>query len=122
MSTTNAPYLELGHFQLLELLRDGTFDVVYSAFDHRNHRLVAIKLPLTRTTPLPADVQRFFQEGVQLSRLNHPGVVPVSDMGQIKGVLVDSWEQRGFSTMWPSIIDNRIQYAIPFILGDYPQE
>lgn len=67
-------------YQLLEPLGEGGMGVVYRAFDRRLQREVAIKL--LRPDAVGADDgARLRREAELLARLEHPGVVPVHDVG-----------------------------------------
>ncbi|MFN0119843.1 MAG: protein kinase domain-containing protein [Blastocatellia bacterium] len=77
---------QFGHYQLLSLVGAGGMGEVYAARDTRLGRRVAIKL-------LPASIaadamrsQRFEQEARAISRLNHPNILTIHDVGQSDGV------------------------------------
>jgi eukaryotic-like serine/threonine-protein kinase len=74
--------LHLGPYELVSLLGAGGMGEVYKALDTRLDRLVAIKvLP----PALAADIHfraRFDQEAHAISRLEHPHICPLYDVGQ----------------------------------------
>src|SRR4051794_16998638 len=85
-SAEYVPYSKLGCFELIALLRTGTFDAVYTARDTERHRLVALKLPMMRSHPPSMDVKPFFDGSVQLTYLHHPSIIRVDRVGEEKGV------------------------------------
>jgi serine/threonine-protein kinase len=71
----------LGQFELLEAIGQGAFGTVYRARDVELDRMVAVKVPRLDRAPTPADVDRFVREARHAARLNHPGIVPVYEVG-----------------------------------------
>src|SRR5688572_16250076 len=78
MLTTNTT---ISHYRISKKIGAGGMGEVYSAFDTRLNRQVALKL-------LPADfardedrVRRFEQEARATSALNHPNILTVYDIG-----------------------------------------
>lgn len=76
------PDLSATHYRLLETVGRGGMGVVYAAEDTRLGRRVALKvLDLPDAT---GDLeQRLLQEARVLARLEHPGIVPVHDVGRL---------------------------------------
>src|SRR5256886_10208498 len=76
----------LGHYQIIEKVREGGMGVVYKARDNRLGRSVAIKvLPPERV----ADVERkrrFVQEAKAASALNHPNIITIHDIATENGI------------------------------------
>ena len=74
----------LGHFQLLERIGRGGMGTVYSAFDLRLDRKVAIKV-LAKDDGSPEKdhqrQQRLLREAQAMAKLTHPNVVPVYEVG-----------------------------------------
>jgi serine/threonine-protein kinase len=64
-------------------LGEGGMAEVWRAFDERVDRAVAVKL--LHAYVHPKEKQRFFQEVKALSRLSHPNVVQVFDLGEEEG-------------------------------------
>jgi formylglycine-generating enzyme required for sulfatase activity len=59
----------------------GGFGVVYRGFDEELRREVAIKVPHPGRIRSAADVNAFLTEGRLLADLDHPGIVPIYDVG-----------------------------------------
>jgi serine/threonine-protein kinase len=74
----------IGRYELREMIGHGGCGTVYSAWDPRHEREVAIKL-ITRSDPRAKG--RFQREIKAIARLRHPGIVPLLDSGEEKGVL-----------------------------------
>lgn len=79
--TTTAPFPEMGRFRLIAQLGMGSFGTVYRAIDSELGREVAIKVanPDKRT---PKYRRLYLQEARVLAQLDHPGIVPVYDVGE----------------------------------------
>ncbi|HKP13366.1 MAG TPA: UvrD-helicase domain-containing protein [Blastocatellia bacterium] len=76
----------IAHYRVLEPLGSGGMGAVYKALDEKLHREVALKV-------LPADAvthddrrRRFLQEARAASRLNHPHILTVYEVGEADGV------------------------------------
>jgi len=94
--TANAPDLSGTRYQLLERVARGGMGVVYSAVDQTLQRRVALKV---LDVPV-ADgdfARRLNREARVLARLEHPGIVPVHDVGTLS--------------------DGRVFYAMKFVEG-----
>lgn len=90
--------MRVGRFMLLEECGQGAMGVVYTAWDPRLERRVAIKVLKKRG----ADVDRVLREARAAAKLNHPNVVTVFDAGEdgtrsyvamefIEGQSLDHW-------------------------------
>jgi hypothetical protein len=60
----------------------GGFGVVYRGFDEELRRDVAIKVPHPDRIRSAADVNAYLTEGRMLADLDHPGIVPIYDVGR----------------------------------------
>jgi eukaryotic-like serine/threonine-protein kinase len=69
-------------YTLLEELARGGMGTIYRARDTALHRDVAIKV-LTLPELSPRDAERLLLEARILARLEHPGIVPVHDLGAL---------------------------------------
>lgn len=66
-------------FELRALLGEGSYGLVYHVWDHKLRRDVAIKLP--KVERLNRDI--FLREARAASRLSHPNIVRIYDVGEI---------------------------------------
>ncbi|MBH9553455.1 serine/threonine protein kinase [Inhella gelatinilytica] len=71
----------LGRFKLVRKLGEGAQATVWLAHDPRLDREVALKV----LTAEDADVNTWLHEGRAVSRLNHPGIVPVFEADRFDG-------------------------------------
>lgn len=72
-------------FDLLELVSHGGMGVVYKAYQHRLHKIVAIKMLLLGPHASAELIRRFRIEAVSAGSLNHPNIVRVYDVGLHEG-------------------------------------
>jgi serine/threonine protein kinase/tetratricopeptide (TPR) repeat protein len=75
----------IGPYQVVSQLGRGGMGEVYLAEDSRLGRKVAIKLLPAKFTADAGRVRRFEQEARASSRLNHPNIITVHDIGEIEG-------------------------------------
>jgi WD40 repeat protein len=69
-----------GRYRLDNLIAEGGSGQVWRGYDQELQRVVAVKMPRrTRPSSRPLD---FLAEGRKVARLEHPGIVPVYDVGQ----------------------------------------
>jgi len=80
--TPDVPPPQLGRYRVTALLGAGAFGVVYKAHDDDLERDVAIKVPHRRRIATAGDVEAFLAEARMLATLDHPGIVPVHDVGR----------------------------------------
>lgn len=76
-----APGMQLGAFTILELLGSGGMGEVYRALDPRLDRCVAIKVLSSDVDIAPRSRERFEREGRAISRLSHPRICTIFDVG-----------------------------------------
>jgi eukaryotic-like serine/threonine-protein kinase len=76
------PDLSGTRYELLGLLGRGGMGSVYRARDRELGREVALKVS-AGPAPSPAELERLHREARVLARLEHPGVVPVHDLGTL---------------------------------------
>jgi Tol biopolymer transport system component len=79
--TRLAPGMRLGAFEILEVMGTGGMAEVYRARDTRLDRFVAIKVLSSELDTAPGARERFEREGRAISRLSHPHVCAVYDVG-----------------------------------------
>jgi serine/threonine protein kinase len=89
--TASAPDLAGKRYQLLERVARGGMGVVYAALDETLGRRVALKV-LDVTVADSDFARRLNREARVLARLEHPGIVPVHDVGTLS-------DRRVFYTM-----------------------
>jgi serine/threonine protein kinase/formylglycine-generating enzyme required for sulfatase activity len=71
-----------GRYQVRGRLGIGGFGVIYKGFDQELQREVAIKVPHRHCISAPEDVDAYLTEARVLAQLDHPGIVPVYDVGR----------------------------------------
>ncbi|MBU6173701.1 MAG: protein kinase, partial [Planctomycetes bacterium] len=76
----------IGNYQLLKLIARGGMGVVYMARQLPLNRTVAVKMLLRGTDSMPDEVRRFQTEAESAAQLNHPGIVPIYEVGQHEGL------------------------------------
>src|SRR5512136_987513 len=82
----------LGRYTIRAELGRGGFATVYRALDTTLEREVALKVLKPGWTDDPRAVERFMREARQASRLKHPNIVTIYDVGQAEGRLFIAME------------------------------
>src|SRR5262245_51414982 len=71
----------VGRYHVEKLLGEGGFGRVYLARDEQLQRLVAVKVPHPHLLASPHDADAYLAEARTAAGLDHPGIVPVFDVG-----------------------------------------
>src|SRR5262249_6570081 len=82
----------MGRYEVVEELAQGGMGAVFKVRDPELGRILALKVLLDRHQERPDLKRRFLEEAQIGGQLQHPGLVPVHELGQLE-------DQRPFFTM-----------------------
>ncbi len=77
---------KFGKFDLIFPVGVGAFGTVYKARDPELDRVIALKVPRAGHVPQSGDLERFLREARSAAQLQHPGIVPIHEVGQVANV------------------------------------
>jgi eukaryotic-like serine/threonine-protein kinase len=72
---------QIGRYRIEKVLGKGGFGIVYLAQDEQLNRRVAVKVPHAKLIAKPEDAEAYLAEARTVANLDHPGIVPVHDVG-----------------------------------------
>lgn len=71
----------ISRYRIEKVLGKGGFGLVYLAHDEQLNRRVALKVPHAELISKPEDAEAYLAEARTVANLDHPGIVPVHDVG-----------------------------------------
>ncbi|MBX3459918.1 MAG: protein kinase [Planctomycetes bacterium] len=96
----------LKHYKVLSVIGEGGMALVYKARDERNGDIVALKVLKRGETVDQENLQRFLKEFKTGSKLNHPNIMQVYEIGEVDGTYFIAMEYINGSSL-QEILDEK---------------
>ncbi|MHC4841529.1 MAG: protein kinase domain-containing protein [Planctomycetota bacterium] len=96
----------LKHYKVLSVIGEGGMALVYKARDERNGDIVAIKVLKRGEQVDQENLQRFLKEFKTGSKLNHPNIMQVYEIGEVDGTYFIAMEYINGSSL-QEILDEK---------------
>ncbi|MCC7508594.1 MAG: protein kinase [Planctomycetes bacterium] len=96
----------LKHYKVLSVIGEGGMALVYKSRDERNGEIVALKVLKRGETVDQENLQRFLKEFKTGSKLNHPNIMQVYEIGEVDGTYFIAMEYINGSSL-QEILDEK---------------
>ena len=96
----------LKHYKVLSVIGEGGMALVYKSRDERNGDIVALKVLKRGETVDQENLQRFLKEFKTGSKLNHPNIMQVYEIGEVDGTYFIAMEYINGSSL-QEILDEK---------------
>jgi serine/threonine protein kinase len=96
----------LKHYKVLSVIGEGGMALVYKSRDERNSDIVALKVLKRGETVDQENLQRFLKEFKTGSKLNHPNIMQVYEIGEVDGTYFIAMEYINGSSL-QEILDEK---------------
>jgi serine/threonine-protein kinase len=96
----------LKHYKVLSVVGEGGMALVYKSRDERNGQIVALKVLKRGETVDQENLQRFLKEFKTGSKLNHPNIMQVYEIGEVEGTYFIAMEYINGSSL-QEILDEK---------------